>query len=105
MSQKAERFFSFNTLGITLHIKVQPGAHNTGWAGPLEDRIKVRLTARAVDGQANEALCQFLSDFFKTPKTHITILKGQSSREKSVFISGDPEQLSARAKHAIGRPD
>jgi uncharacterized protein YggU (UPF0235/DUF167 family) len=46
----------------------------------------VKLRAKPVDGEANIALVEALSDFFDVPKSHITILHGHTSREKVVEI-------------------
>ena len=52
----------------------------------LEDRIKLRIKAPAVDGKANEAIIKVLSREFRTPKSHIQILSGHSSKKKLVLI-------------------
>ena len=50
--------------------------------------LKIRLTAPPVDGAANEALIEFLSDAFSVPKSHIEILSGHTARQKIVRIDG-----------------
>ena len=55
-------------------------------AEQLEDRIKLRIKAPAVDGKANEAKIKVLSKEFCTPKSHIQILSGHSSKKKLVKI-------------------
>jgi hypothetical protein len=49
-------------------------------------RLKVYLTASAVEGKANEALMEFLADHFKTKKNKISIIRGVKSREKVIEI-------------------
>jgi uncharacterized protein YggU (UPF0235/DUF167 family) len=41
-----------------------------------------------VDGAANEALTAFLARMFDRPKRSISIVAGQSSRDKRVLIHG-----------------
>ena len=54
---------------------------------PLEDgTYKLKLTAPPVDGEANEALMQFLSKEFAVPKSSIRIKKGETSRNKTIEI-------------------
>jgi len=73
---------------MILELHVQPGAARSEFAGRHGDRLKVRLTARAVDGKANEALVAFLSDHFNVPKRSVRIISGLKSRQKRVQIDG-----------------
>lgn len=85
---------------IVLDIKVIPRAGRTELAGTRDGAILVRLTAPPVEGAANSALIAFLSDLFDVPKRDITILAGESSRQKRVKITGvtarDVEERLAR---------
>jgi uncharacterized protein (TIGR00251 family) len=67
---------------------VQPGASRTEFAGKHGDRIKVRVSERAVDGKANEALIEFLADHFRVPRRSVRIASGLRSRRKRVVIEG-----------------
>jgi uncharacterized protein (TIGR00251 family) len=69
-----------------LELYVQPGASRSEIAGRHGERIKVRLTARAVDGKANEALVQFLATHYGVPKRNVRIESGLKSRLKRVVI-------------------
>lgn len=72
-----------------LQIRVLPNAKHEGWAGIWnETHYKVALHAPAVDGKANEALVNFLSDFFHLPKRAITLVSGQTNRCKVIEIQG-----------------
>lgn len=73
---------------MILELHVQPGAARSEFAGRHGDRIKVRLTARAVDGKANEALIALLSDHFNVPTRSVRIISGLKSRQKRVQIDG-----------------
>ena len=70
-----------------LQIRVLPNAKRDGWSGMWnETHYKVALRAPAVDGKANEALIEFLADFFKLPKRNFIIVQGQTARCKVVEI-------------------
>jgi hypothetical protein len=71
---------------VILELHVQPGASRSEFAGKHGERIKVRLAARAVDGKANEALIEFLADYYKVPKRSVRIESGLRSRQKRVVI-------------------
>lgn len=51
-----------------------------------EDFIKVKITAQPIENKANKALIEFLSKSFKIPKTNIDILKGETSKEKTLLL-------------------
>ena len=48
------------------------------------NELVVYLRAKPHDGEANTALIKTLSKYFKVPKTTITIIQGQKSRNKVV---------------------
>ena len=56
--------------------------------------IKVKITAPPVDGKANKALLEFLSKTFKIPKTSFSIVKGETSKDKTLSVkAADEEKL------------
>lgn len=73
------------TLIINLHI--QPRASREELVGPHGDRLKVRITAPPVDGKANEHLIRFLAKSFGVPKSNITLLSGETGRDKRISIT------------------
>ncbi len=74
--------------GITFYVKVQPRARRNAIVGELGDALKIALTAPPVDGRANEACIEFLANLLRLPRSLITIVAGQSSRNKVVQITG-----------------
>jgi uncharacterized protein (TIGR00251 family) len=73
---------------VILELHVQPGAARTEFAGKHGERIKVRLAAPAHDGKANEALIEFLADYYGVPRRNVRITSGLKSRQKRVQIDG-----------------
>ena len=69
-----------------LALHVQPGATRTGVAGVHGDALKVRVAGRAVEGKANAELRRYLAGQFGVPLAHVTLLRGETSREKVVRI-------------------
>ena len=74
--------------GITLTVKVQPRARRSAITGRVGDAIKLALTAPPVAGKANDALIDFLAEFFDIPRSSVTISSGQTRRLKIVRITG-----------------
>jgi uncharacterized protein (TIGR00251 family) len=72
--------------GTTIDIYVQPGSSRNEICGEHGGRLKIKITAPAREGEANEALIEFLSEVFKIPKKIIFLLKGESSRQKVILV-------------------
>ncbi len=68
-------------------VKVVPNAKQDR-AVEESGRLKVYLTAPAVEGKANKALVEFLADWYNVKKSRVRIIKGEKSREKVVVIGG-----------------
>jgi uncharacterized protein len=51
------------------------------------NNFKIKLMAPALENKANKALLEILSRHFKVAKSKITILRGETSREKTVSLS------------------
>ena len=51
-----------------------------------DEYIKVKITARAVEGKANKAIIEFLADELSVPKSKISILTGEKSSLKIIQI-------------------
>ena len=50
------------------------------------DCVKVKVTAQPVENKANKALIEFLSKTVRIPKSNIEIVKGLTSKEKTVLM-------------------
>ena len=57
-----------------------------------KDYIKIKITAQPIDGKANKCLVEYLSNTFKIPKTSIHIIKGETSKDKTVLFETDDNQ-------------
>lgn len=80
---------------VWLSVHVQPGAKHTQWAGMYGDAAKIRLSAPPVDGKANEALCQFLARAFTCASREVSVVRGQTSRQKIICFHGQANEFSA----------
>ena len=79
--------------GLIIKLKIVPNSSKNEII--LEDEfIKVKVTAQPIENKANKALIEFLSKQFKIPKTKIQILKGDTSKEKTVLIETNDVEKS-----------
>ena len=76
--------------GAVLNLRIIPRAHKNAIQGELGDALKIRLCAPPVDGAANSALVEFLSDTFSIPRARVQLLAGAASRNKRVLLAGLP---------------
>ena len=77
--------------GLLIRIKIVPNSSKNDLI--IEDKfIKVKVTAQPIENKANKALVEFLSKRFKVPKTSIEIVKGDTSKEKTLLFSIKDEE-------------
>ena len=74
--------------GCTLAIKAIPGAPCTEVCGWLGDAVKVKIHAPPLEGRANEALTEFLADELDLPRRAVSLVRGDTARQKVVRIDG-----------------
>ncbi len=76
---------------VIFPVRVQPRASKDEIAGVTGGALKVRVRAPALEGRANDAVCEYLAELLKTPKAAVRILSGQHSRSKRVEVRGVTE--------------
>jgi uncharacterized protein (TIGR00251 family) len=81
---------------VVVCVHVQPGAKRTEFAGRHGDAVKIRLAAPPVDGKANACLQAFLAEFLGVPKSAVSLLSGQTSRQKVLKIGAVEAAAVAR---------
>jgi len=89
--------------GLILFLHVVPGASRAGVIGLIEDRIKVSVTKKALDGAANEAVRALLADCFNLSKRSVTLLKGEKSKQKTILLTGDSEKLIEKLTELLAK--
>ncbi|OCW58943.1 DUF167 family protein [Hoeflea olei] len=94
--------------GVDIAVRLTPGASLDGLDGLVEDaagsvRLKARVRAVAESGKANRAIEKLIAKRLGLAKTLVTVISGETSRSKTIRISGDPEDL-AGALEALARP-
>jgi uncharacterized protein (TIGR00251 family) len=73
---------------LTLRVHALPGAKRNAIDGVHGGRLKVRIAARPIDGEANAVLCAFIAGTFGVPKRAVAIVAGHSGRAKTLTIAG-----------------
>lgn len=84
-------------VGAAITVKVLPRAKRTEVMGVMEDgTFRIRIAAPPVEGAANHALIEFLSQMLNIPPSQIDIVAGEFSERKLVSLVGvTPAQVDA----------
>lgn len=72
---------------VRFSVRLQPRASKNEIVGLLGSSLRIRVTAPPVDGLANEALIDFLSEALDISRRNVCIVSGHSSRTKVVEVS------------------
>jgi uncharacterized protein (TIGR00251 family) len=87
---------------VSFAVRVQPRASKNEVAGVMDGALKIRLQAPAVEDRANQALCAFLAELLKRPKSAVRLLAGERGRTKRVEIVGvTTQEIEALALHEV----
>lgn len=82
----AAPWYRWDGAALVLRLRIQPRASKDELAGPLGDRLKVRITAPPVDGKANAHLCAFLAATCGVAASRVALTAGVTGRDKTVRI-------------------
>ena len=74
--------------GVTFPVIVQPRSRENRVVGFCEGALKIKVTAPPIEGAANRALVELLSQALRIRKTNIEILKMKTSRRKLIQCKG-----------------
>ena len=70
---------------LIIKLKISPNASKNEII-KNDTEIKVKITAQPIENKANKALVEFLSKKFKIAKSNIEIVKGETSKEKTLLF-------------------
>lgn len=76
---------------MIIRVKVQPRASRNQLKLGASDLWTLYLTAPPVDNRANEACIRFFSQHLRIPRSSVSIVSGQHSRQKLIELKGIEE--------------
>ena len=95
-------YFRWDGDDLILDCHLQPKASSDEFAGLHGDRLKIRLTAPPVEGEANAHLMAFLAKAFGISKSQVSLISGELNRQKRVRLHS-PKKLPVLP--GLTRPD
>ena len=86
-----------------LKVRVTPNARKNTVVSWTEDEIRLKIKAPAVEGKANAALIEYLSELTDVSRSKIQLKAGEKSRIKLIEIEGlAPDEVRARITAQVG---
>jgi uncharacterized protein YggU (UPF0235/DUF167 family) len=81
---------------VDLEVRVQPRARRAALGGLSPDgaALAVAVTEAPEDGRANRAVCLAVARALGVPGSSVEVLRGATSRRKTLRIAGDPALLT-----------
>lgn len=73
---------------VSFEVLIQPKSSIDEITGFHDGRLKIRISAPPFDGKANKRLIEFTSKVFGVPKSNVNIIKGKSSKIKTLKVTG-----------------
>jgi uncharacterized protein (TIGR00251 family) len=85
---------------VSVAVKVQPKSRRPGVQGRAPsvagERLRIGVSEAAEDGRANRAACATLAEAVGVPASAVAVVAGQTSRDKTLRVQGDPAAIGAR---------
>ena len=101
--RREEKVGADDALVLTLHV--QPGARRTEVAGMHGDALKIRAGGAAGGRQGQRGAARFLAEAFGVPLREVTLVRGDTSRQKMVRIDSSARcgrtRLEVRANDSV----
>jgi len=76
------------TLQTEIRVKLTPRSSRNQILGMDQGVLKVKVSSPPVDGKANKALIELLSEKLAVPKTSLRIVSGKTARTKTLVVQG-----------------
>lgn len=71
-----------------ISVRLQPRARREEIVGIRDGALLARVTAPALEGRANKALCKLLAKRLEIAPSRVAVVRGEHSRDKLVAIEG-----------------
>lgn len=92
--------------GLILRVVAAPRAKISRIMGLHDELPRIALAAPPLEGRANEALIEFVATLTNLPKKSVELLKGDSSKRKSLLLrTRHPEAIAKAITDAVRHAD
>lgn len=95
-------WLSWDSNSVTIHVVARPGASRRRIVSIYPRGLVVALNSPPEKGRANDELADFLSRIASVPRTAITIVRGDTSRHKTIRMTvRDPAKVASVLRAAV----
>ena len=86
MTETIENWYKITENGIILTIKLTPNSSKNEILGYSNEYIKIKVSAPPNENKANKKLVDFITEYFDTSKSNVSLISGDKSRHKKVLL-------------------
>jgi hypothetical protein len=87
MAPQQKDFYYWEKNNLYLDVYLQTRANKNAIIGAHDGRLKISITAPAIENKANRHLIKYLAEIFGVAKSKVKILQGMHSRNKLVCVT------------------
>jgi uncharacterized protein len=89
---------------VIIEVTARPGASRRGVVGVTGDRLVVAINSQPDKGKATDELVEYLAREMRVPKSALLIVRGETSRRKTIrIVTHEPARVAARLRQ-ISKP-
>ena len=101
-SPDVHSWLSWDSNSVTIHVVARPGASRRRIVSIDPRGVVVALNSPPEKGRANAELIDFLARIASVPRSTITIVRGDTSRHKTIRITvRDPAKVASALRAAV----
>ncbi|HUV38902.1 MAG TPA: DUF167 domain-containing protein [Planctomycetota bacterium] len=84
--------------GVVIAVKVSAGASRDRILGEYAGALKLSVSAAPERGKANKAVCALIAKTLGIPKSAVSVISGETSRDKKLLVRGLDDASVARRR-------
>jgi uncharacterized protein (TIGR00251 family) len=89
---------------VIIEVSARPGASRCGVIGVSGERLAIGVNSRPEKGKANEELIEYLARAMRVPRAALLIVRGETSRRKTIrIVTHEPARVASRLRQ-ISKP-
>jgi uncharacterized protein len=89
---------------VIIEVSARPGASRSGVIGVSGERLAIGVNSRPEKGKANEELIEYLARAMRVPRAALLIVRGETSRRKTIrIVTHEPARVASRLRQ-ISKP-
>ena len=89
---------------VIVEVTARPGISRRGVIGVTGGRLVIGVNSRPEKGKANDELIEYLSKEIRVPRSALLIVRGETSRRKTIrIVTHEPAKAATRLRQISKR--